>query len=78
MGTQTDIVEEIARHLGITPADIDLQASLKDDLGLGPIEIADLLAALSGKFKVSFNTADTGDITTVNDLVVMVEDLLLE
>lgn len=78
MKQQVEIIEEIAKHLGITPADIDLSASLKDDLGLGPIEIADLLSELSNKFQVTFNPIDTERIETVNDLVVMVEDLMLE
>lgn len=78
MASQAEIIEEIARHLGVTPADIDLSASLKDDLGLGPIEIADLLTALADKFKITFESTDTDELNTVNDLVVMVEDLLLE
>lgn len=78
MQTQTDIVEEIARHLGVTSQDIDLHASLKNDLGLGPIEIADLLHALSIKFNVNFDPSETEAIESINDLVVMVEDLLLE
>ncbi len=78
MHQQLKIIEEIATHLGITTADIDLHASLKDDLGLGAIEIADLLADLATKFEVNFDPADTARIETVNDLVVMVEDLMLE
>ena len=78
MKTQADIIDEIARHLGITPQDIDLHASLKDDFGLGPIEISDLLFALSTKFQINFDPSETETMETVNDLVVMVEDLLLE
>lgn len=75
---QTDILEEIAKHLGITVQDIDLHASLKDDLGLGPIEIADLLIDLSHKFQITFDPVDTEGIETVNDIMVMIEDLMLE
>lgn len=78
MSQQLEIIEEIAKHLGITTADIDLHASLKDDLGLGPIEVADLLGDLSKKFNISFSPADTEELESVNDLVVMVEDLMLE
>lgn len=78
MHQQIEIIEEIARHLGITPQDIDLHASLKDDLGLGPIEVSDLLTDLSNKFQVTFDPSEIDDIQTVNDLVVMVEDLMLE
>lgn len=78
MKTQAEILEEIAKHLGVTPQDIDLHASLKDDLGLGPIEISDLLHALSTKFQINFDPSETESMETVNDLVVMIEDLLLE
>jgi acyl carrier protein len=78
MQTQSEIIDEIAKHLGVTPADIDLHASLKDDLGLGPIEISDLLQALSTKFQITFDPSDTEELHIINDLVVMVEDLLLE
>jgi acyl carrier protein len=78
MQDQKDIIEEIAKHLGVTSADIDMQASLRDDLGLGPIEIADLLAYLAQHFQVSFIPSETDGLDTVNDLVVMVEDLMIE
>ena len=78
MRQQLEIIEEIATHLGVTTQDIDLHASFKDDLGLGPIEISDLLTALSARFQITFDPTEIEDIHTVNDLVVMVEDLLLE
>lgn len=78
MASQSEIIEEIAKHLGVTVADIDPQASFKDDLGLGPIEIADLLNYLSNLYEINFSPEETEDMTTVNDLVVLVEDLLLE
>jgi acyl carrier protein len=77
-GLQTEVIGEIAKHLGVTPQDIDVHAGMSDDLGLGPVEMADLLAAISQKFKVSFNSADLASIKTVHDLVVAVEDLSLE
>lgn len=78
MNQTKEIVAAIAKHLGVTPQDIDLQASLETDLGLGPLEKADLYSDLSIKFKVSFNTSDLEQIETVNDLVVLIEDMLLE
>lgn len=77
-GIQTEVIAEIARHLGITPQDIDINAGLSDDLGLGPIEMADLISAVSQKFDVAFNSTDLQGIKTVSDLVVAVEDLSLE
>lgn len=75
---QQQVIEEIAKHLGITSADIDSNASLSEDLGIGPVELADLLSALSLKFKITFEPSEVERIRTVNDIVVMVEDQSLE
>jgi acyl carrier protein len=75
---QKEIIEEMAKYLGVTPQDIDPQASLSEDLGLGPIELSDLLSALSEKFKITFDPAEVEGLDTVNDIIVMVEDLSLE
>ncbi|HLC88386.1 MAG TPA: acyl carrier protein [Patescibacteria group bacterium] len=77
-GLQTEVIAEIAKHLGVTPQDIDINAGLTDDLGLGPVEMADLIAAISQKFKVNFSSNDVPRIKTVEDLVVTVEDLSLD
>jgi acyl carrier protein len=77
-GIQTEVIAEIAKHLGVTPQDIDISAGLSDDLGLGPVEMADLIGAISQKFAVNFNPSDLSGIKTVDDLVVAVEDLSLE
>ncbi len=68
----------IAKHLGVTPQDIDVNSSLKDDLGLGPIEISDLLTDLATSFEVAFKSEEIEQIKTVNDLVLLIEDLSLE
>lgn len=78
MRQQKEIIDEIAKYLGVTPQDIDLNASLSEDLELGPIEQADLLAALSAKFNLTFTPEDTESIRTVSDLVELIEDLSLE
>ena len=75
---QTEVIGEIAKHLGVTPQDIDVNAELSDDLGLGPVEMADLIGAISLKFDVNFNPQDLSTIKSVHDLVVAVEDLSLE
>lgn len=78
MNQQPEIIEEIAKHLGVTPQDIDINASLSEDLALSPVELADLLSALSQKYEVNFEPADIERLRTVNDLVEMIEDLSLE
>jgi len=78
MTTQAEIINSIAMHLGVTPQDIDANSFLKDDLGLGPIEIADMLASLARDYKVIFSQEDFQQVKTVNDLVLLIEDLSLE
>ena len=77
-GLEKEVITEIAKHLGVTPQDIDVNADLADDLGLGPVEMADLIGAISQKFGVNFNPQDLSSIKSVHDLVVVVEDLSLE
>ena len=77
-GIQTKMISEIAKHLGVTPQDIDVNAGLSDDLGLGPVEMGDLISAISQKFDVAFSPSELQNIKTVSDLVVAVEDLSLE
>ncbi len=72
------ILQAIAEHLGLSLDDIDRHAHLRDDLGLGPIELNDLLNDLSSKFKVSFDPTEIDSLQKVEDLIVMVEDNLLE
>lgn len=75
---QKEIIEEIAKHLGVTPQDIDITASLTEDLALSPVELADLLSALSQRFEVTFDPLDVERVRTVNDLIELVEDQSLE
>lgn len=75
---QKQVIAEFAQHLGVTPQDIDLSASLAEDLGIGPVEMADLINFMSEKFQVTFHRSDIQNLRTVNDLVVAIEDLSLE
>lgn len=78
MTSQRDIIQAIADHLGLTPEDIDKSSHLQDDLGLGPVELTDLLNDLSVKFDIVFSPEDTDNLQTVEDLIVLVEDNLIE
>lgn len=78
MSSQQQIIEAIAEGLILPPADIDLESSLKDDLGLNPVEIADLLDNLSRKFNIIYDPSETGQVKTIGDLVELIEDKLLE
>lgn len=76
--TQQQIIEAIADSLALPIVDVDLDSSFQDDLGLNPIETADLLQSISRKFHIFFEPHETEGIRTVEDLVELVEDKLLE
>lgn len=78
MADTKEIIQAIAEGLGVSAEDIDIHASLKDDLGLGPIELNDLLNSLSKKFDVTFMPEDLEELETVSDLIELVEDNLLD
>lgn len=75
---EREIIQSIAEHLGLSSEDIDREALLREDLGLGPIELNDLLGELASKFKITFNPSDVDELKKVEDLIVLVEDNLLE
>lgn len=78
MPTSADIIKVIAEHLGLNPEDLDRHALLKDELGLGPIELNDLLSTLSQKFDITFEAAEVASLQKIEDLVSLVEDNLLD
>lgn len=78
MITEAQIIQAIAEHLGLSPDDLDREASLKDELNLGPIELNDLLSDLSQKFNVAFEADEVESIQKVDDLIVLIEDNLLD
>lgn len=78
MSSQQQIIEAIADNLALPAGDIDLEASLKDDLGLNPVEIADLLQYLTQQFNLHFDPPEIESLRTVGNLVEMVEDKLLD
>ncbi|MCL5783873.1 MAG: acyl carrier protein [Patescibacteria group bacterium] len=78
MADQQKIIEAIAESLTLPVADIDMDSSLQDDLGLNPVEVADLVESLSQKFHILFDHHELGQVKTVSDLVELIEDKLLE
>lgn len=76
--TSSEIITTIAGHLGLNPEDLDRHASLREELGLGPIELNDLLQTLSHKFNITFEPSDLKNLQKVEDLLSLVEDNLLD
>lgn len=78
MNTEIQIIQAIAEHLGLSQEDLDRHALLREELNLGPIELNDLLVDLAQKFEVSFDTTEIEDLKTIDDLIVLIEDNLLD
>jgi acyl carrier protein len=78
MATQKEIIEAIADILALPPGDIDPRAHIQDDMGLNPVEKADLLHNLAAKFKIVFVPGESETIETIGDVVDLIEDKLLE
>lgn len=78
MSTEIEIIKKIAEHLGLAPEELDRTASLRDDLTLGPLELNDLLDDLKSHFRVSFDAEEVANVQTVNDLIVLIEDNLID
>lgn len=74
---EKNILQAIADHLSLTPEDLDRGSLLRDELNLGPIELNDLLLALSQKFDVIFHPEEIENVKTVGDLIVAIEDNLI-
>lgn len=77
MPTGADILKEVAESLGLNPEDLDRHAMLREDLGLGTIELNDLLNSVSEKFDLSLAPEEVEKLETVDDLVVLIEDNLI-
>lgn len=55
-----------------------MDAAIQEDLGLGPIELNDLLSNLSQKFNISFDTHEVENLHKIEDLISLVEDNLID
>lgn len=75
---EKEILQAIAEGLGLSSEDMDRNTLLREDLGLGPIELNDLLNNLSQKFSITFDPSDVDSLKKVDDLIVLVEDNLLD
>lgn len=71
---QNKIITSIAEYLGIPAQDIEKNALLREDLRLGPIELSDLINHLQKEFDITLDPEDTQHISTIDDLIVLVED----
>ncbi len=78
MVNQKQIIETIAEILTLPPTDIDPDATLQDDLGLNPVEVADMMHEVADRFDILIEPQDSIRIKAVGDLIDLIEDKLLE
>ena len=76
--TSVEIIKIVSENLGVNPDDIEKDSLLREDLGLNTIELNDLLSTLAKKFNISFNPQEAQSIETIEDLIHMTEDSLLD
>lgn len=78
MVSEQQIIEAIAEILVLPLTDIDIEAHLQEDLGLNPVEVADLFDNLSQKFHIILEPVETEQIKTIGNLIELIEDKMLE
>jgi acyl carrier protein len=72
-------VKQILTHrLGIPPAEIRLDATLVEDLGMDSLDAVELAIAAERQFNVSLSDEQMAKLKTVADIVGLVERLLAE
>jgi acyl carrier protein len=72
-------VKQILTHrLGIPPAEIRLDATLVEDLGMDSLDAVELAIAAERQFNVSLSDEQMAKLKTVADIVGLVERLVAE
>jgi acyl carrier protein len=72
-------VKQILTHrLGIPPAEIRLDATLVEDLGMDSLDAVELAIAAERQFNVSLSDEQMAKLKTVADIVGLVERLVVE
>ena len=65
-----DRVKEIlAEELSLDLAEIELESSIKDDLGADSIDMMQVVDVLEQEFDIEVDTSDLQEIITVGDIV---------
>ena len=71
-----EILESIRSHLaqrGIEGEDVQMEASLADDLSLDSLDTVELTLALEEKFEIEIPDTELEDLVTVTDAVDLIE-----
>ena len=72
-------VKQVLTHrLGIPPAEIRLDATLVEDLGMDSLDAVELAIAAERQFNVSLSDEQVAKLKTVADIVALVQRLVME
>ena len=63
----------IAEALNLDEAEITLEATLKDDLGIDSLDAVELIMELEDVFEVKIEDAEAQAFVTINDIVKLLE-----
>lgn len=67
------VKEVIADTVNIDEADIKLEASLKDDLGIDSLDAVEISIALEDAFEITIPQEELANFATVKDIVDYIE-----
>lgn len=67
------VKEVIADTVNIDEADIKLEATLKDDLGIDSLDAVEISIALEDAFEITIPQEELANFTTVKDIVDYIE-----
>ncbi|SFJ61050.1 acyl carrier protein [Thermoflavimicrobium dichotomicum] len=63
----------IVEHLDVDPAEVTLEASVKDDLGADSLDVVDLIMQFEDEFGLEISDEEAEKISTVGDIVSYIE-----
>ena len=63
----------IAEALNLDVADVTLEATLKDDLGIDSLDAVELIMELEDEFGVKIEDAEAQAFVTIGDIVALLE-----
>lgn len=78
MTVKQQVLEVISHQVGVPVDAISLQDSLTEDLGAADLEVADLMAILEERFKITIPEDEAVKLVTAGDLVTYICDQLGE
>lgn len=68
------VIEIIADYVGVDSDDLTPDMSLREDINIPEIEIADLFTKLEEEFNIEIEPQDQKELKTINDVIAYISD----